>query len=52
MLANAVDERGVLTQHYDTDALDASMLLVPLLRFLPADDPRVKARRCWPSPTS
>ncbi|HZB51934.1 MAG TPA: glycoside hydrolase family 15 protein, partial [Mycobacteriales bacterium] len=43
VLANAVDERGVLTQHYDTDALDASMLLVPLLRFLPADDPRVRA---------
>ena len=43
VLANAVDERGVLTQHYGTDALDASMLLVPLLRFLPADDPRVRA---------
>jgi GH15 family glucan-1,4-alpha-glucosidase len=43
VLANAVDERGVLTQHYDTHALDASMLLVPLLRFLPADDPRVRA---------
>jgi GH15 family glucan-1,4-alpha-glucosidase len=43
VLANAVDERGVLTQHYDTDALDASMLLVPLLRFLPAGDPRVRA---------
>jgi GH15 family glucan-1,4-alpha-glucosidase len=43
VLANAVDERGVLTQHYDTEALDASMLLVPLLRFLPAGDPRVRA---------
>ena len=43
VLNNAVDERGVITQHYDTDALDASMLLVPLLRFLPADDPRVRA---------
>jgi len=43
VLANAVDERGVITQHYDTDALDASMLLIPLLRFLPADDPRVRA---------
>ena len=42
VLANAVDERGVLTQHYDSDALDASMLLVPLLRFLPPDDPRVR----------
>jgi alpha,alpha-trehalase len=43
VLANAVDERGVITQHYDTDALDASMLLIPLLRFLPPDDPRVRA---------
>jgi GH15 family glucan-1,4-alpha-glucosidase len=38
-----VDERGVFVQHYDTDALDASCLLVPLVRFLPGDDPRVKA---------
>jgi GH15 family glucan-1,4-alpha-glucosidase len=40
--ANAVDERGVFTQHYETDALDASCLLLPLLRFLPPDDPRIK----------
>lgn len=39
----AVDSRGVFTQHYDTDALDASVLLMPLVRFLPADDPRIKA---------
>ena len=39
--ANAADERGVFTQHYETDALDASCLLIPLVRFLPADDPRV-----------
>jgi GH15 family glucan-1,4-alpha-glucosidase len=32
---------GVFRQHYDTDALDASTLLVPLFRFLPPDDPRV-----------
>ena len=43
ILANGLDERGVFTQHYDTDALDASCLLMPLLRFLPADDPRVVA---------
>jgi len=43
VLTHAVDERGVLTQHYDTDALDASMLLVPLRRFLPPDDPRCRA---------
>jgi alpha,alpha-trehalase len=40
--ANAVDERGVFCQHYDTDALDASVLLMPLLRFLPPDDERVR----------
>jgi GH15 family glucan-1,4-alpha-glucosidase len=34
---------GVFRQHYDTDALDASLLLIPLLRFLPPDDPRVCA---------
>jgi alpha,alpha-trehalase len=40
---HAVDARGVFTQHYDTDALDASALLMPLMRFLPPDDPRVRA---------
>jgi len=40
--ANGVDARGVFTQHYDTDALDASLLLVPLVRFLPPDDERVR----------
>jgi GH15 family glucan-1,4-alpha-glucosidase len=39
---HAVDERGVFTQHYDTDALDASCLLLPLLRFLPPDDERIR----------
>jgi GH15 family glucan-1,4-alpha-glucosidase len=34
---------GVFRQHYETDALDASTLLVPLLRFLRPDDPRVRA---------
>lgn len=43
VLANAVDKRGVLTQHYGSDALDASLLLVPLVGFLPPDDPRVRA---------
>ena len=41
--ANAVDERGVFCQHYETTALDASLLLIPLLRFLPPEDPRVRA---------
>jgi GH15 family glucan-1,4-alpha-glucosidase len=39
--ANAVDQRGVFTQHYDTTALDASCLLLPLVRFLPPEDPRI-----------
>ncbi|MGI8459390.1 MAG: glycoside hydrolase family 15 protein [Propionibacteriaceae bacterium] len=43
ILEHGVDERGVLTQHYDTSALDASLLLAPLLRFLPAADPRIRA---------
>ena len=38
---HAVDERGVFVQHYGTTALDASTLLIPLMRFLPADDERV-----------
>jgi GH15 family glucan-1,4-alpha-glucosidase len=41
--ANALDARGVFTQHYDTDALDASILLMPLVRFLPPEDERVRA---------
>jgi len=40
---HALDDRGVFTQHYGTDALDASLLLMPLVGFLPADDPRVRA---------
>jgi GH15 family glucan-1,4-alpha-glucosidase len=43
VLAHGVDRRGVFRQHYDTDALDASCLLMPLVRFLPADDPRIVA---------
>ena len=43
VLANAVDDRGVFVQHYDTTALDASVLLIPLVGFLPPDDDRVRA---------
>jgi len=42
ILENGVDSRGVLTQRYGSDALDASLLLAVLTRFLPADDPRVR----------
>jgi GH15 family glucan-1,4-alpha-glucosidase len=34
---------GVFRQHYETDALDASTLLIPLVRFLRPDDTRVQA---------
>jgi len=42
VLENGVDSRGVLTQRYGCDALDASLLLAGLIRFLPPDDPRVR----------
>ncbi len=42
IIANGVDERGVLTQYYGTKALDASLLLAPLVRFLPPDDPIIR----------
>jgi GH15 family glucan-1,4-alpha-glucosidase len=41
--ANGVDARGVFTQHYGTDALDASVLLMVLFGFLPPDDERMRA---------
>ncbi len=43
ILERGVDKRGVFRQHYDTDALDASNLLIPLVRFLPPTDERVCA---------
>jgi GH15 family glucan-1,4-alpha-glucosidase len=41
--AHALDERGVFCQRYGSTALDASVLLMPLLRFLPPEDPRIRA---------
>jgi GH15 family glucan-1,4-alpha-glucosidase len=43
ILEHGVDERGVLTQYYGATELDASLLLAALVRFLPADDPRIVA---------
>lgn len=40
--AHGVGEQGIFRQHYDTDALDASLLLIPLVGFLPPEDPRVR----------
>jgi alpha,alpha-trehalase len=34
---------GAFTQSFGSDALDASSLMIPLVGFLPADDPRVVA---------
>jgi alpha,alpha-trehalase len=43
ILEHGVDERGVLRQHYATDALDASTLLAAMFGFLPPDDERLRA---------
>jgi alpha,alpha-trehalase len=43
VLAHGLDKRGVFCQHYETTALDASALLIPLLGFLPPSDERVRA---------
>jgi GH15 family glucan-1,4-alpha-glucosidase len=42
MLEHGVDARGVLRQHYATDALDASTLLAALFGFLPGGDERLR----------
>ncbi|MEW6116544.1 MAG: glycoside hydrolase family 15 protein [Nitrospirota bacterium] len=34
-------QKRAFVQHYETDSLDASNLLIPVLGFLPFDDPRV-----------
>jgi GH15 family glucan-1,4-alpha-glucosidase len=44
VLANGYNERvGAFTMAYGTDALDASALRIPLVGFLPADDPRMRS---------
>jgi GH15 family glucan-1,4-alpha-glucosidase len=43
ILEHGISERGVLRQHYDTDALDASTLLAAIFGFLPPDDARLRA---------
>jgi len=43
ILAHGVSDRGVLRQHYATDALDASVLLAAIFGFLPDDDERLRA---------
>jgi GH15 family glucan-1,4-alpha-glucosidase len=43
ILAHGVSDRGVLRQHYNTDSLDASVLLAAIFGFLPPDDQRLVA---------
>jgi alpha,alpha-trehalase len=43
ILEHGVSDRGVLRQHYETDALDASVLLAAIFGFLPHDDERLRA---------
>jgi GH15 family glucan-1,4-alpha-glucosidase len=42
VLANGIKD-GVLRQHYETEALDASALLAAIFGFLPPNDERLKA---------
>ncbi len=39
---NALNDDDVFTSWYGSEELDASVLLIPLVRFLPASDPRVR----------
>jgi alpha,alpha-trehalase len=41
VLDKGVSSRGVFRQHYKTDGLDASLLLLPIMGFLPPDDKRI-----------
>jgi alpha,alpha-trehalase len=43
ILTHGLSERGVLRKHYETDSLDASVLLAAIFGFLPADDDRLRA---------
>jgi alpha,alpha-trehalase len=43
ILEHGLRKDGVLRQHYETDALDASTLLAALFGFLPGDDERLHA---------
>ena len=43
MLEHGLTKDGVLRQHYDTDALDASNLLAAIFGFLPGSDERLLA---------
>jgi GH15 family glucan-1,4-alpha-glucosidase len=43
VLDKGLSAQGVFRQHYETDDLDASLLLLPIMGFLPPDDERIKS---------
>ena len=43
ILDKGISKRGVFRQHYETDGLDASLLLLPIMGFLPPTDKRIRA---------
>ena len=43
ILDKGVDDHGRFRQHYGNAELDASLLLIPIMGFLPPDDERVRA---------
>jgi alpha,alpha-trehalase len=42
VLDKGVDSKGRFRQHYSNDELDASLLLIPIMGFLPPEDERVR----------
>jgi alpha,alpha-trehalase len=42
VLEHGVSARGTFKEHYGSDELDASLLVIPLVGFLPGSDPRVR----------
>jgi alpha,alpha-trehalase len=43
VLDRGLSDKGIFRQHYETDDLDASLLLLPIMGFLPPDDDRVRS---------
>jgi len=43
ILDKGIDQQGRFRQAYENDELDASLLLLPIMGFLPPDDERIKA---------
>jgi GH15 family glucan-1,4-alpha-glucosidase len=42
VLDRGVSSRGMFKEHYESDDLDASLLVIPLVGFLPGEDERVR----------